>query len=152
MVDFSFRSKVPTTLMFLIIVSSLLQVVSSIAVSLIGLSPSTGAALDSLSPSLQTYVYLLLWPLAGLISPVAEEFVFRKSLWGLLSKRLDDKQVLVSTSLIFAVVHIEAASVIGLLPISFFLGWLRLKSGGILAPVVSHCSYNIFGLSLMMLT
>ena len=56
-----------------------------------------------------------------------------------------------TTSIIFAGIHLEPLHVLGLLPLSFFLGWLRLKDGSIGPSVVAHTTNNAVACLLMVL-
>ena len=87
------------------------------------------------------------------ILPQAEEWLFRGVLWNFLEGKagVPKRFVWVTISIMFAVVHIEPLHVVGLLPLSFFLGWLRLKTGGIGPSVVAHVTNNIVACLLMVL-
>jgi len=77
------------------------------------------------------------------VSPVIEEVIFRGALWGLLKKAFDEKTVFIVVSVVFAVTHLEPVHVIGLLPISFLLGWFRYQTGSIKASILCHMSNNL---------
>ena len=57
----------------------------------------------------------------------------------------------ICTSLLFAGFHMEPLHILGLLPLSFFLGWLRLKTGNINASTLAHMVNNAVGCLLMVL-
>ncbi len=80
--------------------------------------------------------------------PLGEEFLFREALWEFLEKRFTSKQVLFQVSVLFALCHLEPALIVGLLPISFFLGWLRMKSGSIRHSFAAHVAHNFVGILL----
>ena len=73
-----------------------------------------------------------------LIVPPLEELVFRGWLWKLIGWKLSPYWTWTIVSIIFAVVHMEPVHVLGLLPFSFFVGWLRLKTGK-LGPSIVVC-------------
>ncbi len=85
--------------------------------------------------------------------PQVEEWLFRGVLWDILEKKIGvpDRLTWFTTSLIFAVVHLEPLHILGLLPLSFFLGWLRMKSGSIGPSVVAHMMNNAVACLLMVL-
>tara|TARA_R110002020_G_scaffold288661_1_gene504105 strand:- start:2322 stop:2798 length:477 start_codon:yes stop_codon:yes gene_type:complete len=87
-----------------------------------------------------------------LVVPVIEEFVFRGALWKLfLWINRSPKWTWIAISFLFAAIHIEPLHVIGLLPFSFFVGWLRLKTNSLGPSIVAHMSHNAVGCFIMML-
>ena len=136
----------------LIIASSVvIQVLSSTIIALLGLSSKSSVFIGDLPASVVIAIHIVLWISVVFFSPVIEELVFRKFLWSLLS-RVSDMAAFVATSLLFALVYIDPVTIFGLIPISFFLGWLRLKSGNVYVPMLSHCSYNLAGLTIILMT
>ncbi len=83
--------------------------------------------------------------------PVLEEWLFRGVLWRWGLKVFSPKYTLVATSLLFALAHGEPLHVLGLLPLSFFLGWLRMKTGEIGPSIVAHMANNTVACLLMLL-
>lgn len=83
--------------------------------------------------------------------PPIEEAIFRGGFWKLFAWKLSPYWVWILTSLLFAAVHMEPLHIIGLLPFSFFAGWLRLKSGVLGPSIVAHITNNAVGCALMML-
>ena len=84
-----------------------------------------------------------------LIVPPIEELLFRGWLWKLVGWKLSPYWVWVTTSIIFALVHMEPVHVLGLLPFSFFAGWLKLKTGKLGRSVVAHIANNAAACMLM---
>jgi len=89
----------------------------------------------------------------GWVFPVMEEVGFRVVLWRTLSSILKRfvgrKEVpwiaMLLVSLIFCSAHIPAWGLLNaamLLPISLFLGFLRLKTGGIFTSTIAHATFN----------
>ena len=83
--------------------------------------------------------------------PPIEEAIFRGGLWKLSEWKLSPYWTWILTSLLFAAVHMEPLHVIGLLPFSFFAGWLRLKTNEIGPSTVAHMANNTTGCLLMIL-
>jgi len=83
--------------------------------------------------------------------PPLEELVFRGGLWRLLEWRFSSYWTWIIVSVIFASIHMELLHVLGLLPFSFFVGWLRYKTGDINLSVLAHVANNAVGCLLMML-
>ena len=77
-----------------------------------------------------------------IVSPLLEELVFRKLLWRLSLMMFSPKTTLFVISFLFVAVHGEIAYAIGLLPISFFLGWLRMKTDSVKPSIVAHIANN----------
>ena len=75
--------------------------------------------------------------------PIFEEWLFRGVLWRLWSKGLSPVFTWIVVSFIFAMAHWEFLHVIGLLPLSFFLGWLRLKTNELGPSTVAHIANNL---------
>ncbi len=85
------------------------------------------------------------------ILPAFEEWLFRGFLWRWVSKAFSPNYTLVITSSAFALAHWEPLHVLGLLPLSFFLGWLRLKTNRLGPSVVAHMTNNLVACVLMFL-
>jgi len=95
---------------------------------------------------------IMLFAIVVFIVPPVEEFIFRSALWRLFEwGKQSPKLIWISISLLFAAFHMEPLHVMGLLPLSFFLGWLRLKTGNINASTVAHMVNNAVGCLLMAL-
>jgi hypothetical protein len=77
-----------------------------------------------------------------IVSPVLEELIFRKFLWWISSLMFSPITTLFVISILFAAVHGSLFHAIGLLPISFFFGWLRMKTGSIKHCTVAHMANN----------
>ena len=85
------------------------------------------------------------------VIPPIEELIFREWGWGLVSRYLSPERTWVFTSILFALVHLEPLHVLGLLPLSLFLGWLRLETGDIRSSIVAHCTNNAVACLLMVI-
>jgi len=79
----------------------------------------------------------------AILTPFAEELLFRGFILGMLLKRYSDTQSVVISSLIFAIAHEPIAMVLafggGLL-----YGWLRVRTGSILPGMIAHAIWNGF--------
>ena len=83
------------------------------------------------------------------IVPPLEELVFRGWIWKAFEWKFSPYWTWVLVSLLFAAIHMEPLHVLGLVPLSFFLGWLRLKTGDINASVLAHVTNNAVACLLM---
>tara|TARA_R110000796_G_scaffold246037_2_gene370606 strand:+ start:76 stop:522 length:447 start_codon:yes stop_codon:yes gene_type:complete len=102
--------------------------------------------------SVETYGILQYFMLFSIIvlSPVVEEVIFRGVLWNFMKKFLKEKTVYIVISVLFAVIHMDLLHVLGLLPVSFLLGWFKYKTGNIKASLVCHISNNLVACIIMM--
>ncbi len=79
----------------------------------------------------------------AILTPFAEELLFRGFILGMLLKRYSDTQSIVISSLIFAIAHEPIAMVLafggGLL-----YGWVRVRTGSILPGMIAHAIWNGF--------
>ena len=94
---------------------------------------------------------LIMLTIVVFIVPPIEELIFRGGMWSLSARILSPKWTWIATSVLFAAVHMDPLHIIGLLPLSFFLGWLRLKTGNINASVLAHTINNAVGCLIMVL-
>ena len=78
-----------------------------------------------------------------ILTPFAEELLFRGFILGMLLKRYSDTQSIVISSLIFAIAHEPIAMLLafggGLL-----YGWVRVRTGSILPGMIAHAIWNGF--------
>jgi len=102
--------------------------------------------------SVETYGILQYFMLFSIIvlSPVIEEVIFRGVLWNFMKKFLKEKTVYIVISVLFAAIHMDLLHVLGLLPVSFLLGWFKYKTGNIKASLVCHISNNLVACIIMM--
>ena len=98
-------------------------------------------AIDRLLAGDPSAVIILLFAII-IISPLIEELLFRKFLWWISSLIFSPITTLFVISLLFAAIHGSLFHAIGLLPISFFLGWLRIKTGSIKHCTMAHVANN----------
>ena len=78
----------------------------------------------------------------GLILPTFTAVLSGRTAWG----------AIVATSIFFAVMHIGTSSpsaIIGLFVLSIGLCWARVKSGGILAPILIHIVFNAVNIAIV---
>lgn len=95
--------------------------------------------------------YFLVFLSIIVLAPVIEEWIFRGFLWYTLSNVFNEKIVLFLVSIIFAACHLDPTLVIGLLPISFFLGWLKMTTGGVKQSIIAHIAHNATGVLITIL-
>ena len=98
-------------------------------------------AVDQLLAGPPLVVGILLF-LIVIVSPVLEELIFRKFLWWMSSLMFSPITTLFVISILFAAIHGSLFHAVGLLPISFFFGWLRMKTGSIKHCAMAHVANN----------
>jgi len=96
-------------------------------------------------------VQVIFFAIIVFIIPPIEEFIFRGALWKLFEWKLSPRWTWILISLLFAAIHMEPLHVIGLLPFSFFVGWLRMETNKLGPSVVAHMANNATGCLMMML-
>ena len=79
----------------------------------------------------------------AILTPFAEELLFRGFILGMLLKRYSDTQSIVISSLIFAIAHEPIAMVLALGG-GLLYGWLRVRTGSILPGMIAHAIWNGF--------
>lgn len=94
--------------------------------------------------------YLVLFILI-MVLPIVEEWLFRDFLWKHFNKFMSLNKTFFAISMLFAFCHIQFPIVIGLLPLSFFLGYLRKTEGNIEASIVAHVTHNLVGILVTLL-
>ena len=85
------------------------------------------------------------------ILPILEEWLFRGVIWRRTLKIFSPKYTLVAISLLFALAHWEPLHVLGLLPLSFFLGWLRMKTDELGPSIIAHMTNNTVACLIMLI-
>lgn len=83
----------------------------------------------------------------GLLAPVAEELVFRGLLYGWLAGRWNNLVAFIISSLAFAAAHAEPLHILMVLPLGFWFGWLRWRTGSLVPTIVAHIINNTIAVS-----
>ena len=90
----------------------------------------------------KTSIALLAFSVA-ILTPFAEELLFRGFILGMLMKRYEDTTAIVISSLIFAIAHEPIAMGLafggGLL-----YGWVRVRTGSVIPGMMAHAIWNGF--------
>lgn len=89
------------------------------------------------------YVYSIL------ISPLIEELICRKFLFGWMDKKLGFVLAASLSSLMFAIPHFNLSLILGYVWLGLVWSWHYKKSGNILVTIVSHSIYNYIVILLM---
>ena len=83
----------------------------------------------------------------GLLAPLAEELVFRGMLYGWLAGRWSNLVAFILSSLAFAAAHAEPLHILLVLPLGFWFGWLRWRTGSLVPTIVAHVINNTIAVS-----
>ena len=84
-------------------------------------------------------------------APIVEEIVYRGCLQTRLVSSFGPSIGVVSTAALFALIHLSPVEIPGLFVFALVLGVVRLRSGTLGLPIVTHFAFNATGLSLVML-
>lgn len=107
-----------------------------------------------LSDMMHTDAWLMIVLAAVVGAPIAEEFLFRGMLYGVLrTSPLGMTMAAVITAVLWASVHAQYSlyGVFGIALIGLYLAWVREKTGSLVAPIVCHAVYNGCVLAVMLL-
>ena len=98
-----------------------------------------------LSEMLRTDVWWMIVLAAVVGAPIAEEFLFRGLMYGILRASPFGKvAAAAATAAVWASVHEHYSiyGIIGIALIGLYLAWVREKTGSLLAPIICHATYN----------
>jgi len=84
-------------------------------------------------------------------APILEELLFRGVLFGGLTKIIPIWPAILLSGLIFAVIHVNAATLIPLWFLGCAFAWLYVRTGTLLAPMAVHLTFNAVNLILCLL-
>ena len=109
---------------------------------MLGVADSDAIIIESIiNPT--TVEYLLFAIGVTFIAPLTEEILFRGFFWGILDRlKFNSVTAMSITTLLFIYAHGEVVHIAGVMPIAFFLGWLRERSGSIFPTILCHAVNN----------
>jgi len=96
-------------------------------------------------------IQILFFLLIVISIPLIEELIFRGLLWKLFEWKLTPFHTWITISILFALIHLEPLHILGLLPFSFFVGWLRYKTNQLGPSIIAHMANNAVACLLMAL-
>ena len=120
------------------LVGVLITVVFVAALQSFGFGIPEGAALVPEGPGQLAAAILCV----TLIPAAAEELLFRGLIQGALAKRFSGKAAVWVSAILFALLHRSVLAFPQILAIGLVLGVLRVRSGGLVLPIVFHAFYN----------
>ncbi|MBQ4200034.1 MAG: CPBP family intramembrane metalloprotease [Kiritimatiellae bacterium] len=99
---------------------------------------------NTLSPGNKTILYSFLL----LEAPLLEEPLFRGVIFGGLAKIMPAGLAMALSGLLFALIHVNAATLIPLWFLGVAFAWLYARTGTLLAPMAVHFAFNAANLAL----
>lgn len=79
-------------------------------------------------------------------APLTEELLFRRTiLVSMIEKGLNPWVAIVTSALLFAVLHLNPAQSVGALGAGLLFGWLYVRTGSILPGLIGHVLNNLIG-------
>ena len=86
---------------------------------------------------------------AVVLAPFMEELLFRGLIYGRLRRHFRPLLAAIVTAIAHSVIHLDKASVIGLILVFVFFGWLYERLQTLWAPVIAHATHNALVLSMI---
>jgi membrane protease YdiL (CAAX protease family) len=129
----------------------LLQYLSVLALTRLGLPPEEQVAVALISGAKSWWMRLYMGVFAVVLAPVAEEFIFRGMLYPVVKQLGSPRFAFFGTSAIFALIHLDAGTLVPLFVLALALTWLYEKTDNLLAPITAHALFNAANLTLLSL-
>jgi membrane protease YdiL (CAAX protease family) len=80
---------------------------------------------------------------AAVLAPLAEEALFRGVLLPHLGRALAAWPAIITSAVVFGLLHVShGVMLLGPLVLGVVMGWARVRSGGLVAPILLHVSFN----------
>jgi len=129
-------------------VGQFLQLISAEIMSRLSIKPEMQPAMQALKNTVTWTDRVTLGVAAIGLAPLAEEALFRGILYPAVKQAGFPRLALWGTSLLFAVVHWNAATFVPLLLLAIALTLLYEKTNNLLAPIAAHALFNAFNFTL----
>jgi len=126
---------------------ALLSVPLLYAAQQLGIGEVSPALEQILGPTADPWSAGLVFTSAVVLAPIAEEVLFRGLLLPHLGRMLPAFTAIYVGALLFGLLHVShGVMLVGPLVLGAVLGWARLRSRGLAAPILLHMSFNAFAL------
>lgn len=119
-----------------------LQLLSMAVLQQLNLPADVQVAVQVLQETTDWRRQLGLAVVALVLAPPAEEALFRGLLFGTLHRAGHPRLAWIGTTLLFALVHANAASFPALVLLALLLTWLYRQTANLLAPIAAHAVFN----------
>lgn len=103
-----------------------------------GSNPLLPIALDNQD----TLALVVFFFTASIAAPLFEEVMFRGFLLPSLTRYQSPWSAIALSSLLFAIAHLNLSEVLPLATLGMVLGFIYVRSGNLLAPILLHCLWN----------
>jgi membrane protease YdiL (CAAX protease family) len=116
----------------------------------LGLPTENEAAVKLLANANSGWTILYLGVFAVGIAPVAEEFIFRGTLFPFVKQLGFPKFAWVGVSFLFALIHLNLPTFVPLFVFALALTWLYERTDNLLAPITAHALFNAVNLAMLL--
>lgn len=89
--------------------------------------------------------------MAVVVAPIAEEFLFRGYIYGVLRRFAGRTPAIVVSSLLFAAMHLHLPAMLGLVLLATILCLLYERTGSLWANIMVHSSFNTISIIILLL-
>lgn len=88
---------------------------------------------------------------AVIMAPITEEIMFRRIVFGFLSRRLPRLVSFLTTSALFALIHLSLPQFPGLLILGMALQWIYLRHRSLFPSIAFHCFHNAIAIGILLI-
>jgi membrane protease YdiL (CAAX protease family) len=127
----------------------LLQYVSVLTLTRLGWPPEEQVAVALISGARSWWMRIYLGVFAIVLAPVAEEFIFRGMLYPFVKQLGSPRCAWFGLSALFALIHLDAGTLVPLFVLALALTWLYEKTDNLLAPITAHALFNAANLVML---
>jgi membrane protease YdiL (CAAX protease family) len=129
----------------------LLQSLLVLALTRLGWPPENQTAVTLFAGANSWWMRAYLGLFAVVLAPVAEEFIFRGLLYPLVKQLGSPRYAWFGVSAIFALIHLDAGTLVPLFALALALTWLYERTDNLLTPIIAHSLFNVANLVLLCL-
>lgn len=137
-------------IMIVLPVVLLLQAMSIHTLEKLGWPSDDQAAVKLLTDAKSVWTIVYLGVFAVVLAPVAEEFIFRGMLFPFVKQLGFPKLAWFGVSFLFALIHMNAPTLVPLFVFALALTWLYERTDNLLAPITAHALFNGTNLVLLL--
>jgi membrane protease YdiL (CAAX protease family) len=119
-----------------------IQYLSATVLEKFGWQPENERAVDLIANAGSFWLRVYLGFFAIVLAPVAEEFLFRGTLFPFVKQLGFPKIAWFGVSFLFAAIHLNAPTLVPLLVFALAQTWLYDRTDNLLAPITSHAVFN----------
>jgi len=134
------------TVLVILPIASWLKHASVLVLGKIGWPPEEQTAVMLLAGAQSWWIRVYLGVFAVVMAPVAEEFIFRGVLYPFVKQLGSPRYALFGINAIFALIHMDAATLVPLFALALALTWLYERTDNLLAPITAHSLFNVANL------